>query len=678
MRYFYIIAGAIILVFISSNIYAQKVYPLTRNDSAVLVKYDKLYNEKFELAKLKEASNYLNLSAMLYWERNHFADAEKTFLKSLEINKKLANQNGIAMINNNLAMIYADKQEYKKSLDYFEKTLIARRVGKEKIGIISALINQSVVYNKLEQYDASIKNLEEALDLAREMNDPKQMRSCYGMLSETYQKSGNIKKSMYYYDYFKTFNDIVTSKKIKKTKKELEIERLRAKLAESESEKKELELVKKKYELIKKDKKLAESNSEIKYLIENLSKKELALKILKTKAQYKELKAKQELERKQKTIKWILMISIFIVIITLLLLYAYRQKRMANKQLEYKNNEILQQNEEILQQKEEILTQSEQLQITYARLKELDIMKQGLAAMLVHDLKNPLNSIINLSDKKEIINAGNQMLRIVSNILDVQKYENTDIPLVVKNQLLTQIINKVIQQVDYLALYKNIKITNNVTNNIYLRVDEEITERVFINLLTNSIKFTPENGTVSIDAKNDAKNKNFVQIAVSDNGIGIRAEKIQVIFDKFIQIDIQKSGSSNSTGLGLTFCKMAVEAHGGKISVASVPNVKTTFNFNLPRGIDLSTKKRKEEAEHLEEQDKLYILNKEELVYLVPYIKRFKQHDFFEISALQKINDSIDENFSNSIKEWKNKMDIIIYRCNENMYNSILADYADV
>ena len=672
MRQFYIFFGTIILFLISLNLYSQKIYPLTRNDSSMLVEYDKLYQEQHDLGRLKEASNFLNLSAMLYWERNHFGDAEKKFLKSLEVNKRLSNQNGIAMINNNLAMIYADKQEYKKSLDYFEKTLIARRVGKEKVGIISALINQSVVYNKLNQYDASVKNLKEALDLAREMNDPKQMKSCYGMLSETYQKAGNIEQSMYYYDYFKTFNDIVTNQKIKKSKKELETERLRAELAESESEKKELELFKKEHELKKKEDELAESNTEITYLIDNLSKKELAIEVIKNEAKIKELKAKQEIEKKQKTIIRILFLSIFIVIVALILLYAYRQKKKANIQLEHKNEEISQQNEEILQQKEEIQTQSEQLQVTNIKLQELGEMKQGLATMLVHDLKSPLNSVINLSEKKEIISAGNQMLRIVSNILDVQKYENTNIPLVLKKYFLLPIISKVILQVEYLALYKNIKIINNIGEDVLLKIDEEITERIFINLLTNSIKFTPESGTITIDAKSDKKYPDFIFIEVSDNGIGIRFEKIDVIFDKFIQIDTRKSGNVNSTGLGLTFCKMAVEAHGGRISVKSEPNKKTTFTFTLPKRRGIESVKEANRISQVQEIGDETVLSEKETDYLSSFIEKFKKYDYYEVTALQEINDDIDGDFSKSLKKWKDKMDTIIYRCNENMYNSVI------
>ena len=71
------------------------------------------------------------------------------------------------------------------------------------LGIISALINMSVVHNNLKEYDKSVIKLTEALDIAREMNDAKQMFSCYGMLSETYEKKGDIENSIKYYNLFR-------------------------------------------------------------------------------------------------------------------------------------------------------------------------------------------------------------------------------------------------------------------------------------------------------------------------------------------------------------------------------------------------------------------------------------------------------------------------------------------
>ncbi|RLD73320.1 MAG: hypothetical protein DRJ10_17955 [Bacteroidetes bacterium] len=245
-------------------------------------------------------------------------------------------------------------------------------------------------------------------------------------------------------------------------------------------------------------------------------------------------------------------------------------------------------------------------------------------------------------------------------------------PLVLKRYLLLPISNKVILQVEYLAFYKNIKIINNIGQDVFLKIDEEITERIFINLLTNSIKFTPENGTITIDAKSDKKYPDFIFIEVSDNGIGIRFEKIDVIFDKFIQIDTRKSGNVNSTGLGLTFCKMAVEAHGGRISVKSEPNKKTTFTFTLPKRRGIESVKEANRISQVQEIGDETVLSEKETDYLSSFIEKFKKYDYYEVTALQEINDDIDGDFSKSIKKWKDKMDTIIYRCNENMYNSVI------
>lgn len=354
-----------IILLISSNIYSQKVYDLSRNDSAMLVEYNAAYLEQYKIGHLKEATNYLNLSAMLLWTKNHFDEAETKFLKSLELNKKLANQNGVAMINNNLAMIYADKGDYIKSLNYFEETLLARRVAKEKIGIISALINQSVVFTKLKKYDKSVKNLEEALDLAREMNDDTQMRSCYGMLSETYQKAGDTKKSLYYYEYFRTFNNYVTEKTIKKSKEEVKNERLQRELAELEKQNKELELFRTEKELKKSEGKIKTINAKQEELLKTLSKQEMSLRIITQESTIKELENKTLKNEKaqQRTVITIISIAFLLIAIVLVFIFRlYRQKNEYNKQLLLKNQEVLIQNLEINQHREEIETQRDALE----------------------------------------------------------------------------------------------------------------------------------------------------------------------------------------------------------------------------------------------------------------------------------------------------------------------------
>jgi signal transduction histidine kinase len=106
--------------------------------------------------------------------------------------------------------------------------------------------------------------------------------------------------------------------------------------------------------------------------------------------------------------------------------------------------------------------------------------------------------------------------------------------------------------------------------------DENKLSRTLVNLIANAIKFTPA-GTVTISTSSDGQNLRF---AVRDTGQGIPAEAFERIFEKFGQLD---SHSKVGTGLGLAFCKLAVEAHGGQIQVESTPGMGSTFSFTIPR-----------------------------------------------------------------------------------------------
>ena len=103
---------------------------------------------------------------------------------------------------------------------------------KEKIGIISAQINLSVVYNNLGRHDEAAQGLEEALSLAREMNDPVQMRSCYGLLSETYEKAGDLDKSLQYFNLYRTFHEMIQREEVADLKEVIKEEQVQKELAE--------------------------------------------------------------------------------------------------------------------------------------------------------------------------------------------------------------------------------------------------------------------------------------------------------------------------------------------------------------------------------------------------------------------------------------------------------------
>lgn len=443
---------------------AQEVYMLSRQDSAIITKYKESASKLETQNNLKEASDYYNQVAMKYWEHNYLNEALSYYKKSLELNSRLGNRNAIAMINSNIALILADKKEYIESLNYFEQTFVVRKAKNEKIGMISALINMSVVLNNLNRYDESIQKLLMALDYSREINDAQQMRSCYGMLSETYQKSGDFEKSMYYFDYYKSFNELVTETKVKKITGDLVEERLRKQLVEEKAIRDSLELLVKKRELVVKEKELEETESTNKKLLRNMSKKELELEVIKRDAILKEIQINQAEADKRKTFIIFALVVFFVLIIGLLAFYAYWMKRKDNQKLKLLNTEISQQREEIETQNEDLERSNNLLydlnnkltsSIQYAKLIQVamlnktikisNLVKDGFILLKPRDVVSGDFFYYGKTDKKIVIAAvdctghgvpGAFLSMIGNNILSrIVEYENLSEPSLILSEL---------------------------------------------------------------------------------------------------------------------------------------------------------------------------------------------------------------------------------------------------
>jgi signal transduction histidine kinase len=112
------------------------------------------------------------------------------------------------------------------------------------------------------------------------------------------------------------------------------------------------------------------------------------------------------------------------------------------------------------------------------------------------------------------------------------------------------------------------------------RFDREIIRRVIDNLLDNAAKHSPRNGKILVRT---IPGKDFVTVSVTDQGEGIAPGDTEVIFEKFAQVGLSKKGTIHGTGLGLTFCKLAIEESGGRIWVESAPGKGASFLFTLPR-----------------------------------------------------------------------------------------------
>lgn len=230
---------------------------------------------------------------------------------------------------------------------------------------------------------------------------------------------------------------------------------------------------------------------------------------------------------------------------------------------------------------------------THLQLHRLEKLRDDLTHMVVHDLRNPLSVIFGFLDimdhESSKLSAraraflplarfcAADLLNMISTILDVSKIGAGEMNLQRETCDLNALLRAVLATTQPLG---NRTVTLCVQEPAQtVTVDVGLIRRVIQNLLSNALRYTPAEGNVRVAVSASARE---VRIAVTDAGPGIAAEDHQRIFEKFGQV----GGHSNrvGTGLGLTFCKLAVEAHGGRIGVESEEGKGSTFWLVLPRG----------------------------------------------------------------------------------------------
>lgn len=242
---------------------------------------------------------------------------------------------------------------------------------------------------------------------------------------------------------------------------------------------------------------------------------------------------------------------------------------------------------EISKQKDHIEKQAQALEINNKNLSELQNMQKDLIEMLMHDMKNPLNSILmnaskpySLQEKKSIYEAGRQMLVLVENMLDIYRMENGKPRIVIGDIPLGEAIQKAFEMVSFLVYQHGLSMEIKVNQRIFVKADREILIRVLVNLFTNAIKHSPDNSCLTVTSSQ--YNREEIAISVKDQGEGIPELYKEKVFGKYVQAISQKSGSARSTGLGLTFCKMSIELMNGKIWIADSSPHGTIVTFTLP------------------------------------------------------------------------------------------------
>ncbi len=218
-----------------------------------------------------------------------------------------------------------------------------------------------------------------------------------------------------------------------------------------------------------------------------------------------------------------------------------------------------------------------------------------------HELRTPLNSILGMSESltgeiygalnypqyrcAEIINtSGHHLLEMIDDILDLAKIEAGRLELNYLPINISQLCHTSLLFVSTSSSQKQHEIEVNVPPNLPdVVIDERRIRQVLINLLSNAVKFTPTDGHITLDVTpRVAENQAWIQISVSDTGIGIAPEHLPLLFQPFVQIDSELNRKTKGMGLGLNLVREMVEQHGGKVSVTSEINVGSRFAIDLP------------------------------------------------------------------------------------------------
>lgn len=219
--------------------------------------------------------------------------------------------------------------------------------------------------------------------------------------------------------------------------------------------------------------------------------------------------------------------------------------------------------------------------------------KTNFISMISHELRTPLNGMLGFSqllamsedpplneeqqeNNKGILNSGKHLLSLIEELLDLSEIESHKLKVVIEEVSLADNLSESIAIMKPVAAGFNIELINNVENIYLVKADFKRLKQVFINLISNAIKYNHDNGLVTINTNDIAGEK--VRVSVSDTGAGLTSEQIQGLFQPFQRYDMTKEG----LGLGLYITQNIVELMGEKMGVESEPGKGSTFWFELP------------------------------------------------------------------------------------------------
>lgn len=277
------------------------------------------------------------------------------------------------------------------------------------------------------------------------------------------------------------------------------------------------------------------------------------------------------------------------------------QIQLANalKIIKKQRNELETANNTLITTQDELISRNVELEIAKSKLEQSILEKDKFFSIIAHDLKAPFTGFLgltkiiteNFSDLslREINEYANSLkisadniFKLLENLLQWSRIQRGMVQLNPEIVQVNQIVMMNVSLLDANLNKKNISIQNNINEDVYVSADLNMLNTIFRNLLSNAVKFTPHDGTISFNTKED---NGLITICVKDSGIGMPKELLDNLFVLGAKTSREGTDNESSTGLGLLLCKEYAEMNGGRIYAESEEGKGSTFCFTLPKGI---------------------------------------------------------------------------------------------
>lgn len=560
--------------------------------------------------------------AFAYKRVGLYENSLEYYLKSLDVTEQIGDLGAVAYMLNNIGNIHYTMNNYDLALNYYNRALSKMELVGDEMGIPFALNNIGNVYKNLGNYDSAMFYYNNSLILKVEINDTWGAGSTLNNMGKVSYSLGKYRLAE---EYFQRSTRLMmdAGDKYKYTEACIDLAKTYLKLGKYESARDKinecrqltgelgssqlmLELYRTLADYHKATGNPAQSNEYLERIIklnDSLSKQEISTRIAEIQNVYELEKKDQQIQvlkkdqqinvlklHRQETLRnFLIMIALIFLLSGFMIYREYRKKTIAHREIKKINSELE-------EQKEKISLQNDEIRLQRDELERLNNTKDKLFSIISHDLKSPFNALLGFSyllnndydsmqeeERKEIIGYINQAIHdtysLTQNLLYWARSQTGGIKIRKEPFDLKNLILEVTDTLRPSADKKNIDIELENTESLEVSADRNLLDIVVRNLVSNSIKFTEDDGKISLAYYTSNSN---LKIIIEDTGIGIPKDKLDKLFKTGESVSTKGTKKEAGTGLGLIVCKEFVEMHGGELKIKSEVGKGTTALISLP------------------------------------------------------------------------------------------------